>query len=749
MSARRQPSVPPKIPGYEFVRLLGMGGFADVFEYRQELPRRSVAVKVLLSGSLDQEAREAFFAEANVMAQLSHHPSIVTVYHADIASDGRPYLVMEYCSRPGLGTRYRMERFTVAEVLRTGIRVASAVEAAHHLGILHRDIKPANILATDFGWPALTDFGIASTLGSSAAATGMSIPWAAPELLAERPTGDARGDVYSLGATIYSLLVGRSPFEVPGRSNSPADLLSRIERSPLPTIDREDVPPGLSAVLARAMAKDPDRRFLSALALAHALQQVERSMHLPVTSIDLSQDILPDSSASRGDLGGPPGDGSRDDQVTRLRPVVSIDPDGGTGGTGGTGGASSTGGVSSFASQSAPAPSTRAQARAARRTQAPPPPPADEAPRAFDEDATRLRPITTITAQTAVPEPGRDARSWGSTDGVRTTTGGTAARRGDASRGPVQDAAQQHPAGSAGQQPHAAPQYVDPQYTGPQHDDSLYPSYPSSPSYPSHPSSLSQPQQPYPQQAPSGYAGAPQGAAPTDSRPGDGPAAPWYQGSAPAGHGAQPGVPTAAQGYPAPGQQHLPLPRGPQAPLSQQGPLGLPQAPFRPAATAFSPTPAEIRSQHYRKPSSDEEPGRRGPHRGWLVGAGALVVAALVVVGVLTLGRGADENPQAGDDPTSTPTSVEEATVPGPAKLTGVDQGDGSALFTWENPDEKDGDSYVWREVAVDGQGDARRTTVTQVEVPLDETTGVVCIEVSIVRQDGRASTMPVQECSR
>ena len=744
MSARRQPSVPPKIPGYEFVRLLGMGGFADVFEYRQELPRRSVAVKVLLSGSLDQEAREAFFAEANVMAQLSHHPSIVTVYHADIASDGRPYLVMEYCSRPGLGTRYRMERFTVAEVLRTGIRVASAVEAAHHLGILHRDIKPANILATDFGWPALTDFGIASTLGSSAAATGMSIPWAAPELLAERPTGDARGDVYSLGATIYSLLVGRSPFEVPGRSNSPADLLSRIERSPLPTIDREDVPPGLSAVLARAMAKDPDRRFLSALALAHALQQVERSMHLPVTSIDLSQDILPDSSASRGDLGGPPGDGSRDDQVTRLRPVVSIDPDGGTGGTGGAGG---TGGVSSFASQGAPAPSTRAQARAARRTQAPPPPPADEAPRAFDEDATRLRPITTITAQTAVPEPGRDARSWGSTDGVRSTTGGTGAPRGDASRGPAQDAAQQHPAGSPGQQPHAAPQ----------HDDSLYPSYPSSPSYSSYPSSPSQPQQPYPQQqAPAGYAGAPQSAPQPDSpgRPGDGPAAPWYQGSAPAGHApagyaGQPGAPTAAPGYPAPGQQHLPLPRGPQAPLSQQGPLGLPQAPFRPAATAFSPTPAEIRSQHYRKPSSDEEPGRRGPHRGWLVGAGALVVAALVVVGVLTLGRGADENPQAGDDPTSTPTSVEEATVPGPAKLTGVDQGDGSALFTWENPDEKDGDSYVWREVAVDGQGDARRTTVTQVEVPLDETTGVVCIEVSIVRQDGRASTMPVQECSR
>lgn len=687
MSARRQPSVPPKIPGYEFVRLLGMGGFADVFEYRQELPRRSVAVKVLLSGSLDQEAREAFFAEANVMAQLSHHPSIVTVYHADIASDGRPYLVMEYCSRPGLGTRYRMERFTVAEVLRTGIRVASAVEAAHHLGILHRDIKPANILATDFGWPALTDFGIASTLGSSAAATGMSIPWAAPELLAERPTGDARGDVYSLGATIYSLLVGRSPFEVPGRSNSPADLLSRIERSPLPSIDREDVPPGLSAVLARAMAKDPDRRFLSALALAHSLQQVERSMHLPVTSIDLSQDILPDASVSRGDSGSD-ADAARDDQVTRLRPVVSIDPDGGTGGTGG------------FASQSAPvAPATRAQARAARRAPAPPPPPGD-GPR--DDDATRLRPITTISAQHAVPEPGA-ARSWGSTDGV---TGATGGRRGDAPHAGQGIAPQPSVAASGAQQPYPAP--APQAYATPQGHA-----------------------------APQGYAAPQHGTPGPEGYPVQAAAAPWYPGADAGYTGYAPtGLP--AGGYPAPTSP--PLPRGP---------LGQAQGPSRPAATAFSPTPAEIRSQHYRKPTSDDEPGRRGPRRGWLVGAGVLVVAALVVVGVLTLGRGAGENPQGGDDPTAPPTSVEEATVPGPAKLTGVDQGDGTALFTWENPDEQEGDSYVWREVAVDGQGDARRTTVSQVEVPLDESVGVVCIEVSIVRDDGRASTMPVQECSR
>ena len=97
MSARREPSEPPAIPGYQPRRLLGMGGFADVFLYEQEMPRRSVAVKVLLASSLGDEVRERFRAEADLMATLSHHPSIVTVFHADVAPDGRPYLVMEYC----------------------------------------------------------------------------------------------------------------------------------------------------------------------------------------------------------------------------------------------------------------------------------------------------------------------------------------------------------------------------------------------------------------------------------------------------------------------------------------------------------------------------------------------------------------------------------------------------------------------------------------------------------------------------
>lgn len=351
MTTRRQPALPPKIAGFEYVGLLGMGGFADVFEYRQDFPRRSVAVKVLLGSSLDAGNRDAFFAEANIMAGLSQHPSIVTIHQAAIASDGRPYFVMEYCARPSLGARFRTERISVAETLRTGIRVASAIETAHRLGVLHRDIKPANILATDFGWPALTDFGIAGAVGELLVATGMSIPWAPPELLADEPIGDARSDVYSLAATLYSLLAGRTPFEIPGKSNSPVELITRIEREPLKNIERVDVPQSLNLVIARAMAKNPEQRFSSAVAFAHALQGIEREMQLPVTSIDVTEipNVAVQPVPHQSEPGGQrnqskqisPADSSRigrnhkfgtedladSDESTRLRGIVTIQPD--------------------------------------------------------------------------------------------------------------------------------------------------------------------------------------------------------------------------------------------------------------------------------------------------------------------------------------------------------------------------------------------------------------------------------------
>jgi serine/threonine protein kinase len=314
MSPRRAPQSPPELPGFRSLELLGSGGFADVFLYEQQLPRRRVAVKVLLADRMASGSIAEFTAEANVMAMLSTHPAIVTIYQAGVADDGRPYLVMEYCPKPNLQVRYRSEPFSVAETLRIGVQVAAAVETAHRAGVLHRDIKPANILVTEYNRPALTDFGLASASGAGDAG-GLSIPWSPPEVVAESPHSDARSDVWSLGATVYSLLAGRSPFELPGQRNTGVDLITRIESLPLAPLGRSDVPVALERALQRAMAKSPADRYPSALEFARALQKVQIELAHSVTPIDIIDDGTPAGVVD-----------DADDGLTRVRGVVSIDP---------------------------------------------------------------------------------------------------------------------------------------------------------------------------------------------------------------------------------------------------------------------------------------------------------------------------------------------------------------------------------------------------------------------------------------
>ena len=289
--SRRLPSTPPNLPGFAFIRVLGSGGFADVFLYEQNMPRRLVAVKVLLAEVVNDELRQMFQAEANLMAQLSSHPSILTVYQASVAADGRPYLVMEYCSST-LGQRYRAVQLPLAEVLSIGVRIASAVETAHRQGVLHRDIKPSNILTTAYGHPVLSDFGIAATLGEAETtdAVGLSIPWSAPEVLIDDVSGSVASEVWSLGATVYSLIAGRSPFEVPGGDNASVALMARIEKAkPAPT-GRVDVPKSLERVLARAMSRRPQDRQGSALEFIRDLQAVEEELGIPQTPLEVAMD---------------------------------------------------------------------------------------------------------------------------------------------------------------------------------------------------------------------------------------------------------------------------------------------------------------------------------------------------------------------------------------------------------------------------------------------------------------------------
>lgn len=285
---KRQPGKPPVLPGFQFIAPLGAGGFADVFLYEQDMPRRRVAVKVLMENIVDPQLVRMFNAEADAMARLSAHPAILTIYQATISADGRPYIAMEYCP-DSYQKRYREVVLPVDEVMQTGVRVCSALETCHRAGVLHRDIKPSNILINTFGTAVLSDFGIATASRASGdEVLALSVPWSAPEVVEGETTGTIASEVYSAGATIYTLLAGRSPFEVNeyGR-NRTADLRARIRRGDYIPMGRNDVPRELEEVLARSLAKRPSDRPSSMIELAESLQQCQYHLGLPYTPIEV------------------------------------------------------------------------------------------------------------------------------------------------------------------------------------------------------------------------------------------------------------------------------------------------------------------------------------------------------------------------------------------------------------------------------------------------------------------------------
>ena len=312
MAARLREPVGPHLEGAEFIRFLGAGGFADVFLYRQDMPRREVAVKVIRSGASAAQ-KQKFQAESDLMAKFGAHPAVLSLYAAGRLRDGRA------CPPPHLGKRFSTTSpMRVEQALEITIKIAGAVETIHRAGYLHRDIKPANILLTAFGHPVLTDFGIAISQDTPAdqVDSAFSPYWAPPEQQLNRPLTPA-SDVYSLAATTYTMLAGRPPHVdmTPGAHNDPASILKRLHHGSIAPIGRNDVPAALERVLFTAMSKRPSDRFASAMAFARALRQIQSSLGLPLTNIDVWED-QPVIAA----------DGS-DDDATRLRPVVSISPE--------------------------------------------------------------------------------------------------------------------------------------------------------------------------------------------------------------------------------------------------------------------------------------------------------------------------------------------------------------------------------------------------------------------------------------
>ncbi|WP_244304774.1 serine/threonine-protein kinase [Leucobacter viscericola] len=311
--AERSAASVPAIPGFSYVRPLGSGGFAQVYLYEQDMPRRVVAVKVLNPTSntiaAATQLREVFESEADVMARLSSHPSVVSIYQASISLDGLPYLAMEYCPE-SMGARTKGSPAPLRDVLDAGVRIAGALETAHKAGVLHRDIKPSNVLLTTLGRPVLSDFGISQVIGRQEFGDGevaMSIPWSAPEVVQLQTTGNVASEVWSLGATLYSFAAGRSPFELADKTqNTRSKLTERITKAVYPAIPGAQGYEPFDELISHALRKNPQERFASMAQFGEALQGLQRIYGFDVTPLEVvSESWLPRSEAVQAGTRGP------------------------------------------------------------------------------------------------------------------------------------------------------------------------------------------------------------------------------------------------------------------------------------------------------------------------------------------------------------------------------------------------------------------------------------------------------------
>lgn len=302
------PPAPPRITGFGYVRPLGSGGFADVYQYEQDMPRRVVAIKVLRSHALEARDRSDFEAEADAMARLSNHPSIVSIYSAGISADGRPYLAMEFCP-DSMRERTRQNPAPLYAVLDAGVRLAGALETAHRAGIMHRDIKPSNVLLTAAGRPTLTDFGISILQGaysSESREQALSIPWASPEVVTGKTSGTVASEVWSLGATLYTFAAGFSPFEHPDRAqNTQSKMTARITQAKYTPIPGAQGYEHFDAVMQQSMHPDPAQRFASMRDFGEALRQLQRVYGYDVTPLDLVEAGMLTPAAAAGAPRGP------------------------------------------------------------------------------------------------------------------------------------------------------------------------------------------------------------------------------------------------------------------------------------------------------------------------------------------------------------------------------------------------------------------------------------------------------------
>ncbi len=291
-----------KIGKYEVLRKVGTGGSGSVYEARDPLIRRTVAVKTC--EAKDPEVRARFFQEAQLGGSLRHR-NITTVYDFGV-DDGMSYIVQEFLDGEDLDRIIaRRDPLPLIEKLQILIGIAYGLEYAHNAGIVHRDVKPGNIRILSDGTVKLMDFGIAKLAATGSNRTGRNmgtLAYLAPERILEQPV-DARADIFSFGVVAYELLAGRRPFE----GEIEEELFhSIVSADPVPLSEIAlDVPPALASIVDRALQKAPEDRYPSIEPMRKALLAAFRSL--------FGGDALPAAAGGTSDvlMGGVPHDVDR------------------------------------------------------------------------------------------------------------------------------------------------------------------------------------------------------------------------------------------------------------------------------------------------------------------------------------------------------------------------------------------------------------------------------------------------------
>jgi serine/threonine-protein kinase len=265
---------------YRILEKVAAGGMGVVYRARDEQLDRDVAVKVLPSGTLsDDAARRHFRKEAMALAKLNH-PNIETVYEFG-TQDGMDFLVMEYVPGKTLADRLRGGTLPEKEVVALGMQIAAALEEAHERGIVHRDLKPANIAITAKGRAKILDFGLAKLLlpvdeGTTEASTDSqaaagTLPYMPPEQLKGEPV-NARADIYTIGAVLYEMATARRAFQEEQTSRLIDAVLHQPPVAPRalnPRISTE-----LETIILKCLDKEPERRYQSATELLVDLRRL-------------------------------------------------------------------------------------------------------------------------------------------------------------------------------------------------------------------------------------------------------------------------------------------------------------------------------------------------------------------------------------------------------------------------------------------------------------------------------------------